>query len=340
MLTTTIIGSYPQPDWLIDRGLLKSGRVPRVARPELWRVDDAFRDAAMEDAVLLAVREMEDAGIDIITDGEIGRESYSNHFLGALEGVAFDDPAIITDRRGRDVIVPRVIGPIKRTSFVEQAAATYLKQIARHNTKVTLPGAFTLAQQCSDDYYNDRESLAFAFAEALNAEARDLAKLGIDVIQFDEPWFRNDPDSARKFGVALVDRLVEGVDTTTALHMCFGYGFLVPGTKPSSYDYLAELCDSQVDQISIEAAQPGLDLGVLAELTNKTIMLGVLDLGTEAVETAEDVAARIRAGLKYLAPERLMPAPDCGMKYLSRKAAQGKLKALGEGAAIVRATLG
>jgi len=339
MLTTTVIGSFPQPEWLVDREQLKSQRVPRVSQPELWRIDGAFRDAAIEDTVRLAVRDMEDAGIDIVTDGEIGRESYSNHFLGALDGIAFESPAIIKDRRGRDVIVPRVTGPIARTSFVEGPAARFLKSTARHKTKVTLPGAFTLAQQCADEYYNDIEALSFAFAEALNAEAQALADVGIDVVQFDEPWFRNDPESARKYGVKLVNRLVADVNTTTALHMCFGYGFLVAGTKPKSYDFLPELAESDVDQISIEAAQPGLDLTVLKDLSSKTLVLGVLNLGTDEVETVNLVADRIRAGLEFLDPNKLMPAPDCGMKYLSREAAQGKLSVLGKAAAIVRKEL-
>lgn len=339
MLSTTVIGSYPQPDWLLDKSVLRAQRVPRVSQPGLWRVAEALREQAIEDATRLAVRDMEDAGIDVITDGEIGRESYSNHFLGALDGIDFNHPTTITDRRGREVVVPRVTGPIARRSFVEKRAATLLRRLTSRRTKVTLPGPFTLAQQCHDEHYRDREALAFAFAQAVNAEARDLAVAGVDVIQIDEPWFRNDPDAARHYGVKLVNATFAGVGTTTALHMCFGYGFLVPGAKPRAYDFLSELADTRIDQISIECAQPRLDLAVLAALKGKTIMLGVLDLSTNEIDHIDAVADRIRAGLRYVDPTRLIPAPDCGMKYLSREAAFGKLAVLSEAATRVRGEL-
>ncbi|MES2987914.1 MAG: 5-methyltetrahydropteroyltriglutamate--homocysteine methyltransferase [Pseudomonadota bacterium] len=337
---TTVVGSMPQPDWLLDKGVLRSQRVPRVRQPGLWRIGDDHLNEAILDATRLAILDMEEAGIDIITDGEIGRESYSNHFLASLDGVDVLQPAIIQDRKGRDVQVPRVTGPISRRTFCEQASAKSLLALAKHQTKVTLPGPFTLAQQCHDEFYGDAEALAFAFADAVNEEARDLAALGIDVVQLDEPWLRNDPELARRCGVALVDRALRDVSAKTAIHMCFGYGFLVPGSKPRTYDYLAELADSAVDQISIEAAQPDLDLGVLRALQGKTIILGVLNLASDAVETVEEVVARIRAGLDYVEPANLMPAPDCGMKYLSRSTARAKLKVLADAASEVKRSLG
>lgn len=250
-----------------------------------------------------------------------------------------EDAAEIRDRRGRAVKVPRVTAAIERPAGVEIDAANFLRANTRHRIKVTLPGPFTMAQQCQDEHYGDTEALAYAFAAVVNQEARDLAAAGVDVIQIDEPWFRNDPDAARRYGARLVDRAFDGVDAVKALHMCFGYGFLVPSEKPDAYEFLGELSQSCIDQISIEAAQPKLDLSVLAELAGKTIILGVLDLSTEDVESVDIVADRIRAGLRHVEAKRLMPAPDCGMKYLSRKAARGKLRALGQAAARVRAEL-
>ena len=336
MLTTTVVGSYSQPDWLIDKDVLRSQRVPRVRQPGLWKIAESNLDEAIRDATRLAVSDMEAAGIDIISDGEIGRESYSNHFLTALGGVDIDNHGTVTDRKGRDIPAPRIVGKVERLHFAEQRAAANLLGCAKAKTKITLPGPFTLAQQCDDQHYHDVEELAFAFAECLNAEARDLAAAGIDVVQFDEPWVRNDPAQARRFFNRLIDTTVSGISATTAVHMCFGYGFLVPGAKQRSYEFLAELADCAVDQISIEAAQPDLDLGVLADLAGKDILLGVIDLSSSEIESVERVAERIRAGLVFLDPARLLPAPDCGMKYLPREAAFGKLSAMGRAAAMVR----
>jgi 5-methyltetrahydropteroyltriglutamate--homocysteine methyltransferase len=336
MLTTTVVGSYSQPDWLIDKGVLRSQRVPRVRQPGLWRIGDENLDEAIRDATRLAVLDMEAAGIDIVTDGEIGRESYSNHFLTALDGVDIDNHGTVTDRKGRDIPAPRIVGKVSRRHFAERKAAENLLGCATAQTKITLPGPFTLAQQCDDQHYHDVGELAFAFAECLNAEARDLAAAGIDVVQFDEPWVRNDPAQARRFFNRLIDTTIKGISAKTAVHMCFGYGFLVPGAKQRSYEFLAELADCAIEQISIEAAQPDLDLGVLRELGGKDILLGVIDLSTSEVESVECIAGRIRAGLAYLDPMRLLPAPDCGMKYLPREAAFGKLSAMGQAAALVR----
>jgi 5-methyltetrahydropteroyltriglutamate--homocysteine methyltransferase len=338
-LATTVIGSYPQPDWLVDKAILRSQRVPRVRQPELWRPDPDRLDEAIADATRLAVRDMVEAGIDIVTDGEIGRESYSNRLLCSLEGVEFENPAEIVDRRGRSLRVPRIVGKLSRRSATEIGSARFLKSIAPGKTKVTLPGPFTMAQQCTDEYYGDKEELAFALAKIVNSEARDIAAEGIDVVQLDEPWFRNDPDSARAYGVKLLDHAIKGVSAATAIHLCFGYGFLVAGTKPREYDFLSELADSQVDQISIEAAQPNLDLGVLKDIASKTIILGVLNLSTEEVEPVSLVVQRIKAALEFVTPENLMPAPDCGMKYLSRASAAGKLRTLGAAVAEIRARL-
>jgi len=337
LLPTTVVGSYPQPDWLIDRKALFGETVPRVRRPGFWRVPEPFLEQAQDDATLVAIRDMERAGIDIITDGEMRRESYSNRFATALEGVDCDQPAIVVNALGRSVAVPRVVGPIHRRGPVEIRDLVFLKRNTDRLAKITLPGPFTMAQQAKNEFYGDDEEMAMDFAAAVNAEAQDLAAAGADVIQLDEPWLRNDPAAARRYGVKAIDRALAGIKATTVVHLCFGYAHLVSG-KPKSYFFLPELAESRAQQISIEAAQPHLDLGVLADLKNKTVHLGVLDLASE-VETPETIAERIRAGLQWLAPERLIAAPDCGMKYLARETAFAKLCALSAGAAIVRREL-
>jgi 5-methyltetrahydropteroyltriglutamate--homocysteine methyltransferase len=336
VLRTTVVGSYPQPDWLIDKQVLRGQLVPRVRTETLWRVPADIRSEALRDAATLAIRAMEEAGIDVITDGETARESYSNHFVGALSGIDADNPATIISRVGIETRVPRVTGPILHVRPVEQEPATFLRANTTRHTKVTLPGPFTLGQLAKDEYYHDPEALAFAFATALNMEARALQATGIDVIQLDEPWLRNDPEGARRYGVRTINRALEGLTVRTAVHMCFGYAFLKRGHKTGGYELLAELGESRVDEISIEAAQPALDLGILADLKRKTVALGVLDHSTKEAEPVETVAQRIRAGLAHLSPERLMPAPDCGMKYMSREDAFHRLKSLSEAAAIVR----
>ncbi|MBL8381521.1 MAG: hypothetical protein JNM90_00485 [Burkholderiales bacterium] len=339
LLPTTVVGSYPQPDWLIDRAML-SKVVPRVNMHEMWRIPPERLAEAQDDATILAIRDMERAGIDIITDGEMRRESYSNYFVAALEGVDADTPAVIVNKAGRETRVPRVTGPIRRTRAVEVRDLRFLRENTDRRIKITLPGPFTMAQQAKDEHYGDLEAMAMGFADAVNAEVRDLAAAGADVIQLDEPWLRNDPESARRFAVKAINRALDGVTVPTVVHLCFGYAAVVPGQKPTGYSFLAELADSRADQISIECAQPKLDMGMLSDLANKKILLGVIDLADPAVESAETVASRIRAGLKHVAAERLIPAPDCGMKYLPRATAYGKLKALADGAAIVRRELG
>ena len=338
LLPVTVVGSYPQPDWLIDRDLLKT-MVPRVRYPELWRVREPWLRQAQDDATILAVRDMERAGMDVVTDGEVRRESYSNQFITALEGIDSDNPARIMGRSNYEISVPRVTGKLSRRSAVEVRNGEFLRGITDRKIKITLPGPFTMSQQVVNEFYDDEEEMAFDLAVAVNEEARALQAAGIDVIQLDEPWMQARPEAAGRFAVKVINKALEGIEATTVVHMCFGYAQLVKD-KPSGYSFLPQLADCVVEQISVEAAQPNLDLGILKELSNKTILLGVLDLGSGEVETAETVAARIRAGLKVLAADRLVAAPDCGMKYLARDVAFGKLKALADGAAIVRAELG
>ena len=339
LLPTTVVGSYPQPDWLVDRGRLAGHNVPRVGAHDIWRPAAEVLAQAQDDATRLAIEDMERAGVDIVTDGEIRRESYSNRFALALEGIDASRPGTVQARPGRHVPAPRVIGPIRRVRPVEVEDMRFLRGRTQRATKITLPGPFTMALQCVDEFYGDQEALIMAFAEAVNAEALDLEAAGADVIQLDEPWVRADPAAARRHAVRAIDRAFEGVGATRAAHLCFGYGLVVPDEKPDAYPFLEELAASSLHQISIEAAQPRLDLEVLRALGGKTVMLGVLDLSTPEIESAETVAGRIRAGLAALAPDRLMPAPDCGMKYLTRRSAFGKLKALCDGAAIVRGEL-
>jgi 5-methyltetrahydropteroyltriglutamate--homocysteine methyltransferase len=339
MLPTTVVGSYPQPDWLVDRALLLAKRVPRVREQGIWRIPEPWLEQAQDDATIVAIRDMERAGIDVVTDGEIRRESYSNRFATALDGVDIRTPGIIRDRSGNETPVPRVVGKIQRTRPVELRDMQFLRRNTDRPAKITLPGPFTMAQQARNEFYPDVEALAMDFAVAVNAELRDLEAAGADVIQLDEPWLRNDPEAARRFAVAAINRALAGITVPTVVHLCFGYAAVVRTQKPAGYSFLPQLADSVAAQISIEAAQPKLDLGILRELAGKTIMLGVIDLSDPSVETPEQVAARIRAGLQYLKPERLVPAPDCGMKYLPRETAFGKLKALSEGARLVRAEL-
>ena len=337
LIPTTVVGSYPQPEWLVDREALRRRRVPRVHAPELWRIPDEHLEQAQDDATVVAIRDMERAGIDIVTDGEIRRESYSNRFALSLEGIDADHPAEVEGRTG-PTLVPRVVGKIRRRGAVEVRDAAFLRGSSRNATKITLPGPFTLAQQASDEYYHDEEAMAMDYAAAVNEELRDIIAAGVDVVQLDEPWMQARADRAARYGVRVLNRALAGIDTPTIVHLCFGYAEMVPN-KPPAYAFLSELADSTAQQISIEAAQPKLDVGILADLAGKKIMLGVLDLASPVAETAEQVAARIRQALKYVAPERLVAAPDCGMKYLTRELAFAKLSALAGGAAIVRREL-
>jgi 5-methyltetrahydropteroyltriglutamate--homocysteine methyltransferase len=336
LLPTTVVGSYPQPDWLVDRAML-SKSVPRTRMAQMWRIPEPYLEQAQDDATVVAIRDMERAGIDIATDGEIRRESYSNRFATALEGIDTDNPAIITSRLGHATPVPRVVEEIRRNGPVELRDMKFLRRNTDRAAKITLPGPFTMSQQAKNEFYRDDEALAMAFAAAVNAEALALQQAGADVIQLDEPWVRNDPAAAKRYAVKAINRALQGITVPTVVHVCFGYAAVVPGdTKPSGYSFLAELDDSIAEQISIEAAQPKLDLGVLTNLSSKKILLGVIDLGNPEVETTTAIADRIRRGLKYVSAERLIPAPDCGMKYMPRHIAYGKLKAMSDAAATVR----
>lgn len=338
-LRTTVVGSYPQPGWLIDREKL-SGMVPRVRMHELWQVRAPHLQQAQDDATIIAIRDMERAGIDIITDGEIRRESYSNHFATALEGLDTDNPGSVINRLGKPIQVPRVVSKIRRRAPIEVDDVVFLRRNTDRQIKITVPGPFTMAQQAQNDFYADDEELAMDLAAAVNEELHELKAAGADIIQLDEPWLQARPEIAERYGVRAINRALKGVAGPTAVHLCFGYAQIVKGQKPAGYSFLPQLNDTTADMISIEAAQPRLDLGVLNDFsTDKTLIFGVLDLGTSDVETADMVAERIRAALEYVPAERLMPAPDCGMKYLARDVAFAKLKALSDGAALVRGEL-
>lgn len=340
ILPTTIVGSYPQPDWLIDRDRLKKSLPPRVRAKELWRIDEAWLADAQEAATLMAIRDQELAGIDLIGDGEMRRESYSNRLATSLSGIDSDNHGTAIDRTGKANPVPRVVGPIRRIGPIEVQDVPYLKRHASKPVKLTIPGPFTMTQQAQNDYYPTSEALAMDYAAAVNEEAKALFAAGVDVVQLDEPYLQARADAAQDYALAAIDRALEGVTGTTALHICFGYALVHGNTvKPKAYDFLAELNRSRVDVISVEAAQPNLDPSILAELPDKIIMYGVLDLSDPEIETPERVADRIRQALKYVSSDRLWIAPDCGMKYHSRAVAFGKLKAMADGAALVRREL-
>jgi 5-methyltetrahydropteroyltriglutamate--homocysteine methyltransferase len=339
LLPTSVVGSYPQPAWLVDRDKLKSRMPPRVRARELWRVPEENLQEAQDDATLLAVRDMERAGIDIITDGEIRRESYSNHFATALEGIDIDSPGSVLGRTGNSTPVPRVVGPIRRARPIQVRDTEFLRANTDRAIKITLPGPFTMAQQAQNEYYDDEESLAIAYADAVNEEVHALFAAGADIVQLDEPWMQSRHEKAKKFAVETIARALDGVTGETAVHMCFGYAAVVH-EKPSGYSFLPELETCCANQISIEAAEPGLDVSVVETLPSKKIMLGVISMGDPDIETPEMVADRIRVALNHAPADRLIVAPDCGMKYLSRDVAFGKLSAMVEGAAIVRAELG
>jgi 5-methyltetrahydropteroyltriglutamate--homocysteine methyltransferase len=336
LFPTSLVGSYPQPDWLIDRERLQDRFPPRVRARELWRVGPAYLEQAQRDATLLAIRAQEQAGLDIVTDGEICRESYSNRFATALAGVDIDNPGTALDRSGHPNPVPRITGPIRRRRPVEVEDVRFLRASTRKPIKITVPGPFTMAQQAQNDYYASTEDAALGYAEAVNEEVADLLAAGADIVQLDEPYLQARPEEARRYGVKVINRALAGITGTTAVHLCFGYAAIIHD-RPAGYSFLPELAGADCDQVSIETAQSGLDCAVLGDLDGKTIILGVLNLGDPAVETAEQVAARVRRALPYVPAERVVLAPDCGMKYLPRDSADGKLAALSQAAALLRA---
>jgi 5-methyltetrahydropteroyltriglutamate--homocysteine methyltransferase len=335
LFPTMLVGSYAQPEWLIDRKKLAGRFPPRVRAKELWRVAPEFLEQAQDDATILAIRDQERAGLDIITDGEMRRESYSNRFATALEGVDIDNPGTALDRSGHPNPVPRVTGKIRRKHAVEVRDLEFLRANTDRKVKMTVPGPFTMSQQAQNDFYDDEAAMALDYADAVNAEIKDLFAAGADIVQIDEPYMQARPEKARQYGLAAVQRALDGVKGTTALHICFGYAAIIH-VRPEGYSFLPELADAQLNQISIETAQSKLDTSVLAKLPGKTIVLGVIDLSDMSVETPEMVAARIRRALPYVPAEKIVVAPDCGMKYLPRDVAFGKMRAMVEGAAIVR----
>jgi len=338
VLPTTLVGSYSQPDWLIDRARLGERLPARVRAKELWRVSPEQLEEAQNDATILAIRDQERAGIDVLTDGEMRRESYSNRFANALSGVDLDDPGTAIDRTGKPVPVPRITGPIKRERSVESVYVPFLKAQTDRPIKITLPGPFTMTQQAQNEYYPDEESLALAYAEVVNEEMHDLFAAGVDIVQIDEPYVQARAEEARRYAVPAIDRALEGASGITALHVCFGYGKHV-SDKPPGYSFLEELDACAVDQVSLECAQPKVDPEILSALPSKTILLGVLDLRDTTIETPEQVAERIRAALVHVPAERLVIAPDCGFKYLSREVSFGKLQSMVRGRDLVRAEL-
>jgi 5-methyltetrahydropteroyltriglutamate--homocysteine methyltransferase len=338
-MITTVVGSYPQPDWLIDRERLGERLPPRVRARELWRIPEPLLEEAQDDATRLAVQDMERAGVDVITDGEMRRESYSNRFATALGGVDLDDPGVALDRTGHETPVPRVVGAIRRTRPVEVRDVEFLRSITDRRIKITVPGPFTMTQQAQNDHYGDDRSLALAYGEAVNEELRDLKTAGADVVQIDEPYLQARPDAARKYAIEAINRALDGIEGETVLHTCFGYAHIVKN-RPTGYPFLRELGGCRATHISLEAAQPDLDPEVLRDVPDKTIILGVLDLGSSEVETPDVVAERIRKALAVVAPERLIVAPDCGMKYLPRARAFAKLEAMVAGARLVAEDVG
>jgi 5-methyltetrahydropteroyltriglutamate--homocysteine methyltransferase len=335
LLPTTLVGSYPQPDWLIDRDKLSHQTPPRVRAKELWRVVPDWLEQAQDDATILAIRDQERAGLDIITDGEMRRESYSNRFATALDGVDLNNPGSTLSRSGVPIPVPRVVGKIRRRHPVEVRDVSFLRANTDRAIKMTVPGPFTMAQQAQDDFYRDEEAMALDYAAAVNAEIKDLFAAGADIVQVDEPWMQARPEKARQYGIKALNAALAGVTGTTAVHICFGYAQTVK-QKPTGYSFLSEFEQSTAQQVSVETAQPKLDCVQLAGLS-KTIILGVIDLGDMTVETPEVVAQRIRRALPHVPAERIIVAPDCGMKYLPRDVAFGKLQAMVAGAGMVRA---
>jgi 5-methyltetrahydropteroyltriglutamate--homocysteine methyltransferase len=336
LFPTTLVGSYPQPEWLIDRKKLAGRFPPRVRAKELWRVPEAFLAQAQDDATLLAIQAQEAAGLDIITDGEIRRESYSNRFATALEGVDIDNPGSALDRSGHPNPVPRVVGKIRRKHAVEVQDLLFLRKNTKRQVKITVPGPFTMLQQAQNDFYKSEEEAALDYAAAVNAEIKDLFAAGADIVQIDEPYMQARPEKARQYGLKALNRALEGVQGETAVHICFGYAAIIHA-RPEGYSFLPEFAGCSCTQVSIETAQSKLDTAVLEKLPSKKIMVGVIDLSDMTIETPQTVVERAQRALKHMKPENMILAPDCGMKYLPREVADGKLKALVEGAKLLRA---
>jgi 5-methyltetrahydropteroyltriglutamate--homocysteine methyltransferase len=338
LFPTTLVGSYPQPEWLIDRKKLAGRFPPRVRALELWRVEGSLLKEAQDDATVLAIRAQEEAGLDIITDGEIRRESYSNRFATALEGVDIDNPGTALDRSGHPNPVPRIVGKVRRKHPVEVEDLLFLKKQTSRKTKITVPGPFTMSQQAQNDYYKSEDEAAMDYAAAVNAEIKDLFTAGADIVQVDEPYMQARPEKARQYGLRALNRALEGIEGTTAVHICFGYAAIIH-QRPSGYSFLPELARCPCQQVSIETAQSKLDCSVLTSLSSKKIMVGCIDLSDMTVETPHKVVERIKKALRYVPKENVILAPDCGMKYLPRDVAFGKMKAMVDAAKMLRAEL-
>jgi 5-methyltetrahydropteroyltriglutamate--homocysteine methyltransferase len=338
LLPTSLVGSWPQPDWLIDRENLRGRFPPRVRAKELWRIDEKWLEEAQDDATILAIRDQERAGLDIVTDGEIRRESYSNRFATALEGVNIDEPGTALDRSGHPNPVPRIDGKVRRRHPVLTRDLEFLKANTDRRVKITVPGPFTMSQQAQNDFYEDPRDLALDYAAAVNAEIRELFSAGANIVQIDEPYMQARPEPAREYGLDALNAALDGVTGETAVHICFGYAAIIH-ERPEGYSFLPEFHDCSCSQVSIETAQSGLDCKVLETLPEKMIILGVIDLEDMAVETPEIVADRIRRAIPYKDPTKIIVAPDCGMKYLPRDVASAKLQAMVAGAAIVRSEI-
>jgi 5-methyltetrahydropteroyltriglutamate--homocysteine methyltransferase len=336
LFPTTLVGSYPQPEWLIDRKKLAGRFPPRVRARELWRIPEPFLEEAQDDATVLAIQAQEAAGLDIITDGEIRRESYSNRFATALEGVDIDNPGSALDRSGHPNPVPRIVGRVRRKHPVEVEDLRFLKRHTEKPVKMTVPGPFTMSQQAQNDYYKSEEEAAMDYAVAVNEEIRDLFAAGADIVQIDEPYMQARPEKARQYGLKALNRALQGVSGVTAVHICFGYAAIIH-SRPSGYSFLPEFADCSCKQLSIETAQSNLDCSILEKLPGKKIMVGVLNLDDMTVETPQKVVERAKRALEHLRPEDMILAPDCGMKYLPREVAFGKMKAMVEGAKLLRA---
>jgi 5-methyltetrahydropteroyltriglutamate--homocysteine methyltransferase len=335
LIPTTLVGSYPQPDWLVHKDILLGSGPPRIRMRDVWRPTEDLLQGAQDDATLVALHDQERAGIDIVSDGEVRRESYFNRFANALDGIDVDNPATVPGRTGKPTLVPRVVGPIKRKEPVQVRDVAFLRAHTDKSIKITIPGAFTMAKMAADEHYGDQEALIMAYAEVLNEEVREMKAAGADVIQIDEPHMQAHPIESNRFGIAAIDRALQGIEGTTVVHLCFGYAYVV-SDKPAGYSFLPELDKCCATAISIEAAEPNLDPAILETLPSKKVLFGVINLGDETVETPELIAERLRGALRHITPDRLIAAPDCGMKYLARDVAFGKLKAMVAGAKIVR----
>lgn len=339
LIPTTLVGSYPQPDWLVHKDILLGSVPPRIRMRDVWRPAEELLQGAQDDATLVALHDQERAGIDIVSDGEVRRESYFNRFANALDGIDVDNPGTVPGRTGKLTLVPRVVGPIKRREPVQVRDVAFLRAHTDKTIKITIPGAFTMAKMAADEHYGDQEALIMAYAEALNEEVREMKAAGANVIQIDEPHMQAHPKDSNRYGIAAIDRALQGIEGSTVVHLCFGYAYAV-SEKPAGYSFLPELDNCCATAISIEAAEPNLDPAILKKLPNKQVLFGVINLGDQTIESPELIAERLRGALRHISPDRLIAAPDCGMKYLPRDIAFGKLQAMVAGAEIVRREIG